>query len=57
MEAAFRECVAREWRDGRTILLSSHILAEAEALSDRVTIIRDGRTVETGRAARWITPR
>jgi ABC-2 type transport system ATP-binding protein len=36
---------------GRTVLLSSHILALAEALSDRVTIIRDGRTVETGTLA------
>ena len=33
------------------MLLSSHILAEAEALSDRVTIIRDGRTAETGTLA------
>jgi ABC-2 type transport system ATP-binding protein len=51
MEAAFRECVNEERREGRTILLSSHILAEAEALSDRVTIIRDGRAVETGTLA------
>ena len=51
MEAAFRECVSQERYDGRTVLLSSHILAEAEALSDRVTIIRDGRTVETGTLA------
>ena len=36
---------------GRSILLSSHILAEAEALSDRVTIIRDGKAVETGTLA------
>jgi ABC-2 type transport system ATP-binding protein len=48
MEAAFRDCVADERRAGRTVLLSSHILSEAEALADRVTIIRDGRTVETG---------
>ena len=48
MEAAFRECVNEERNAGRTILLSSHILAEAEALSDRVTIIRAGRAVETG---------
>jgi len=48
MEAMFRECVAQERRAGRTILLSSHILAEAEALADRVSIIRDGRCVETG---------
>ena len=51
MEAAFRDCVADERHEGRTILLSSHILAEAEALSDRVTIIRDGRAVETGTLA------
>ena len=51
MEAAFRECVNEERHEGRTVLLSSHILAEAEALSDRVTIIRDGRAVETGTLA------
>jgi ABC-2 type transport system ATP-binding protein len=51
MEATFRECVTDERRAGRTILLSSHILSEAEALSDRVTIIRDGRAVETGTLA------
>ena len=50
-ESDFRTCV-RELRDeGRTILLSSHILSEAEALSDRVSIIRDGKVVETGRLA------
>jgi len=48
MEDSFRRC-ARELRDqGRTILLSSHILSEAEALSDRVSIIRAGKVVETG---------
>ena len=51
MEATFRECVNAERHDGRTVLLSSHILAEAEALADRVTIIRTGRTVETGTLA------
>jgi len=51
MEATFRDCVEDERRRGRTILLSSHILAEAEALSDRVSIIREGRTVETGTLA------
>ena len=51
MEATFRECVTGERQHGRTVLLSSHILVEAEALSDRVTIIRDGRTVETGTLA------
>jgi ABC-2 type transport system ATP-binding protein len=51
MEAVFRDCVGDERRRGRTVLLSSHILAEAEALADRVTIIRDGRTAETGTLA------
>jgi len=51
MEAAFRDCVQEERRDGRTILLSSHILDEAEALADRLTIIRAGKTVETGTLA------
>ena len=36
---------------GRTVLLSSHILSEVEALADRVTIIRAGRAVETGTLA------
>ncbi|MET9341414.1 ABC transporter ATP-binding protein [Nonomuraea sp. NPDC003804] len=49
MEEVFRETVREEVRrGGRTVLLSSHILSEVEALCDRVTIIRDGRTVETG---------
>jgi polyether ionophore transport system ATP-binding protein len=48
MDARFRECV-HEFRDnGGTVLLSSHILSEAEALSDRVTIIRNGRSMESG---------
>jgi ABC-2 type transport system ATP-binding protein len=51
MEEAFRECVTQERQSGRTVLLSSHILSEAEALADRVTIIRAGRAVETGTLA------
>ena len=52
MEEVFREAVREErQRGGRTVLLSSHILSEVEALCDRVTIIRDGRTVETGTLA------
>ena len=51
MEEVFRECVADERERGRTVLLSSHILSEVEALCDRVTIIRAGRTVETGTLA------
>ena len=47
-EAVFRECVEEERHAGRTVLLSSHILSEVEALCDRVTIIRAGRTVDSG---------
>jgi ABC-2 type transport system ATP-binding protein len=49
MEEAFRQVVEDDARrHGRTVLLSSHILSEVEALCDRVSIIRQGRTVETG---------
>ncbi|HET8681937.1 MAG TPA: ABC transporter ATP-binding protein, partial [Micromonosporaceae bacterium] len=51
MEGVFRECITDERRNGRTVLLSSHILAEVEAVCDRITIIRKGRTVETGTLA------
>jgi ABC-2 type transport system ATP-binding protein len=47
MEAQFRTWIG-ERSDGRTVLLASHILAEVEALCDRVSIIRDGRSVESG---------
>ena len=48
MEEQFRRCVRELKDDGRTVLLSSHILSEAEALSDRISIIRAGAVVETG---------
>ena len=48
MEEVFRTLVGEERDRGRTVLLSSHILSEVEALCDRVSIIRDGRNVETG---------
>ncbi|HET6501920.1 MAG TPA: ABC transporter ATP-binding protein [Amycolatopsis sp.] len=51
MEATFQDAIQEERDRGRTVLLSSHILAEVEALCDRVSIIRDGRTVETGTLA------
>ncbi|WP_020576425.1 ABC transporter ATP-binding protein [Actinopolymorpha alba] len=52
MEEVFREAIHEEQRRGdRTVLLSSHILSEVEALCDRLTIIRDGKAVETGTLA------
>src|SRR5256885_7818483 len=51
MEEVFQRCVEEERERGRTVLLSSHILSEVEALCDRVSSIRKGRTVETGSLA------
>lgn len=51
MESVFQEVVDEVKRQGAGVLLSSHILAEAEKLCDRVSIIRDGRIVETGTLA------
>ena len=48
MEQVFNECVAERVQQGTTVLLSSHILSEVERLADRVTIIREGRAVESG---------
>ncbi|GAA3545357.1 ABC transporter ATP-binding protein [Nonomuraea rosea] len=51
MEAEFRGCLAERRGQGATVLLSSHILAEVEALCDRVSIVREGRIVESGTLA------
>ena len=51
MEQVFNECIAEHRARGATVLLSSHILGEVERLADRVTIICDGRTVESGSLA------
>lgn len=48
MELVFQECVAEVKQQGKTVFLSSHILAEVEAICDRVAIIRQGRIVESG---------
>lgn len=48
MEAAFTESIREVKAEGRSVLLSSHIFAEVEKLADRVTIIREGVTVESG---------
>jgi ABC-2 type transport system ATP-binding protein len=51
MEQVFNREIDRVAREGATVLLSSHILSEVEALCDRVTIIRAGKTVESGTLA------
>ena len=51
MEQAFQQCVRDRRQDGVTVLLSSHIMGEVEALADRVSIIRRGRTVTSGTLA------
>jgi ABC-2 type transport system ATP-binding protein len=51
MGAVFQDCINAEKERGRTVLLSSHILSEVEALCDRVSIIRSGSVVESGTLA------
>ncbi|MET3974986.1 ABC transporter ATP-binding protein [Cellulosimicrobium sp. 4261] len=51
MESVFTQCVREVTAEGRSVLLSSHILAEVEKLCDTVTIIRAGRTVQSGTLA------
>lgn len=46
MEREFRGCVAEARKRGQTVFLSSHQLAEVEAVCDRVAILRGGRLVE-----------
>jgi ABC-2 type transport system ATP-binding protein len=48
MEKVFQECVLEVKKAGKAVLLSSHILQEVERLCDKVSIIRDGRIIETG---------
>ncbi len=48
MAQVYRECVTEVRAEGGTVLLSSHIMSEVEAIADRITIIRSGRMVETG---------
>jgi ABC-2 type transport system ATP-binding protein len=48
MEMVFQECVLEAKKEGKSILLSSHILSEVEKLCDRVGIIREGKIIETG---------
>ena len=48
MEQEFQECIRGAVDGGSTVLLSSHIMGEVEELADRVSIIREGRTVSSG---------
>lgn len=52
MEIVFQECVIEAKNQGKSILLSSHILSEVEKLCDRVGIIRQGEIIETGSLAK-----
>jgi len=51
MEQVFRNCVEEARSRGQTVLLSSHIMSEVEALCDRVGILRSGRLVDLGTMA------
>jgi len=51
MEKVFEDHLARVRAEGRTVLLSSHILSEVEACADRVSIVRQGRIVDSGTLA------
>ncbi|ABR47695.1 ABC transporter related [Alkaliphilus metalliredigens QYMF] len=51
MAAIFQQCVTEVKRAGKTVLLSSHILAEVEAVCDKVNIIREGKIIESGTLA------
>lgn len=49
MERVFQETVREVQKEGKTIFLSSHILSEVEKLCDKVSIIRDGKIIESGK--------
>lgn len=51
MEKTFQDSVREIMKDGKTVFLSSHILSEVEKLADSVSIIREGRIVESGSMA------
>lgn len=51
MEEVFQACVLEVKKEGKSVFLSSHILSEVEKLCDRVSIIRQGKIIETGTLA------
>ncbi len=48
MERVFQECIREVKDEGKSVLLSSHILSEVEKLCDKVSIIRQGKIIESG---------
>ncbi len=48
MERVFQKCIREAKEEGKSVFLSSHILSEVERLCDRVSIIRQGKIIETG---------
>ena len=51
MEKAFQDTINEQKSLGKTVLLSSHILSEVEKLADSISIISEGRIVESGSMA------
>lgn len=50
---SFRDFVARLKAEGRTVLLTTHDMAQAEAICDEVTLIDRGRVLTSGDPADW----
>lgn len=48
MESIFQEGIRKIKSEGKSVLLSSHILSEVEKLCDVVSIIRNGTIIESG---------
>jgi ABC-2 type transport system ATP-binding protein len=48
MERVFQECVSEVKQQGKSVFLSSHILSEVEKLCDKISIIRQGKIIESG---------
>ncbi len=48
METVFQDFILQAKAEGKTVLLSSHILAQVEKLCDKISIIRLGEVVQSG---------
>ncbi len=48
MENVFQECILEAKAAGKSVLLSSHILSEVEKLCNKVSIVRQGKIIESG---------